>query len=136
MLILLASQGGGTLKRRQIGWLDMQIKSSGSVRVFYPKYDTEWLVQEIRKKLEKLNEKLSISMVVLFGSFAKRNYTVASDVDLLVVYKGEEKENAYVIVKSSLDIPRLEPHVYSQREYEDMKGVISKMIEGGIVIGT
>ncbi|MEA2074394.1 MAG: nucleotidyltransferase domain-containing protein [Euryarchaeota archaeon] len=114
----------------------MQIKSSGSVRVFYPKYDTEWLVQEIRKKLEELNEKLSTSMVVLFGSFAKRNYTVASDVDLLVVYKGEKKEDAYVIVKSSLDIPRLEPHVYSQREYEDMKGVISKMIEGGIVIGT
>lgn len=116
--------------------MDMQIKSSGSVRVFYPKYDTEWLVQEIRKKLEELNEKLSTSMVVLFGSFAKRNYTVASDVDLLVVYKGEEKEYAYVIVKNILDIPRLEPHVYSQREYEDMKGVISKMIEGGIVIGT
>ncbi|MBK5190975.1 MAG: nucleotidyltransferase domain-containing protein [Methanosarcinales archaeon] len=115
--------------------MDMQIKSSGSVRVFYPNYDTEWLVQEIRKKLEELNEKLSTSMVVLFGSFAKRNYTVASDVDLLVVYKGEEKEDAYVIVKSILDIPRLEPHVYSQREYEDMKGVISKMIEGGIVIG-
>lgn len=113
----------------------MQIKSSGSARVFYPKYDAEWLVQEIRKKLEELNEKLSTSMVVLFGSFAKRNYTVASDVDLLVVYKGEEKEDAYVIVKNILDIPRLEPHVYSQREYEDMKGVISKMVEGGIAIG-
>lgn len=51
--------------------LDIQIKSSGSVQVFYPKYDTEWLVQEIKKKIGELNEKLSISMVVLFGSFAK-----------------------------------------------------------------
>ncbi len=55
--------------------------------------------------------------------------SVASDVDLLVVYKGEEKEDAYNSIKSILDIPRLEPHVYSQREYEDMKGVINKMIE-------
>lgn len=115
--------------------LDMQSKSSGSVRVFYPNYDTEWLVQEIRKKLVELEEKISLSKVVLFGSFAKGSYTVASDVDLLVVYKGEKKkEDAYVIIKRVLGIARLEPHVYSEKEYEAVKGIINKMIEDGIVL--
>jgi hypothetical protein len=112
----------------------MPRKSSSSVRVFYPKYDTEWLVQEIRKKLDALDEKLPISLVVLFGSFAKGNYTVASDVDLLVVYKGERREEAYAIIKNIIKIPRLEPHVYSQREYETLKEIINKMIEHGIVL--
>lgn len=59
---------------------------------------------------------------------------MASDVDLLIVYKGEERPDAFASAKKALDVPLLEPHVYSEGEYERLKGVISRMIAGGIVL--
>ena len=57
----------------------------------------------------------------------KGNYTVASDADLLVIYRGKERKDAYAIIKRTLGLPRLEPHVYSDSEYK-------KMTENGIVL--
>jgi len=84
--------------------------------------------------LENLKRELPLLLVVLFGSYAKGNYTVASDMDLLVIYEGEEKNEAYAIVKRTLNIPRLEPHVYAEYEFEQMKDVVEKMIKGGIIL--
>ncbi|MGQ9477637.1 MAG: nucleotidyltransferase domain-containing protein [Candidatus Bipolaricaulia bacterium] len=57
-------------------------------------------------------ERLPLALVVLFGSYARGNYTtVASDVDLLIVYKGEPREGAFALVKEELALPRLEPHL-------------------------
>ncbi|MCS7141108.1 MAG: nucleotidyltransferase domain-containing protein [Candidatus Nitrosocaldus sp.] len=39
----------------------------------------------IRSRMDELRDALNVRLVVLFGSYAKGNYTVASDVDLLVV---------------------------------------------------
>jgi hypothetical protein len=55
-------------------------------------------------------------------------------VDLLIVYKGEERADAYAIVKKSLDIPHLEPHLYSEYEFKKMESIINKMSDGGIII--
>jgi predicted nucleotidyltransferase len=112
----------------------MPKKSSSSVQVFYPKLSREELIQAINKNLEELKKRLPLLLVVLFGSYARGNYTVASDVDLLVVYEGERKEEAYAIVKRILDIPHLEPHVYSEREYKGAKDAIKNMIKDGVVI--
>jgi predicted nucleotidyltransferase len=71
----------------------MRKRSSSSVRIFYPKFDKETLIQNLQKKIEELVGKLPLSLVVLFGSYAQGNYTVASDVDLLVVYKGKERKD-------------------------------------------
>jgi len=84
----------------------------------------EKLIQTIREKLEDLNKKLPLLSVVLFGSYAKGNYTVASDMDLLVVHRGKERKDAYATIKRTLGVPRLEPHVYSDSEYEKMKKTI------------
>ena len=112
----------------------MRRESASSVRVFYPKFNRQALVQKLRERLGVLREILPLSLVVLFGSYARRNYTVASDVDLLIVYKGEERPDAFASAKKALDVPLLEPHVYSEGEYERLKGVISRMIAGGIVL--
>ena len=112
----------------------MQRKSSDSVRIFYPKFNKEELIQAIRKKLGDLNKKLPLLSVVLFGSYAKGNYTVASDADLLVVYRGKERKDAYATVKKTLGIPRLEPHVYSDSQYQKMKKTIDRMTKNGIVL--
>jgi hypothetical protein len=59
---------------------------------------------------------------------------VASDIDLLVVYRGEAREDAYGKVKKTLNLLGLEPHVYSEREYKGVSDVVEKMIEHGIVL--
>lgn len=112
----------------------MPKNSSNSVRIFYPKRDRKELVESVRGKLTELNERLPLSRVVLFGSYVSGNYTVASDVDLLVVYKGQPKEDAFKIVKKSLPVDRLEPHVYQEDEFEKSKEVLNKMTENGIVL--
>ena len=109
-------------------------KSSGSVQIFYPKFNREELIQAIRKKLGDLNKKLPLQLVVLFGSYAKGNYTVASDADLLVIYRGKERKDAYATVKKTLGVSRLEPHVYPDSEYEKMKKTIGKMTKDGVVL--
>ena len=114
--------------------MSMQTRSSGSVRIFYPKFDKQELIQAIRKRLADLDEALPLRLVVLFGSYAKGNYTAASDVDLLVVYNGRKREEAFATVKSVLDIPHLEPHVYSQREYQAVQETVDKMIREGVVL--
>jgi hypothetical protein len=112
----------------------MPKKSTGSVRIFYPRFSREEVVQTLRQRLTDLQKQLPCTLVVLFGSYARGNYTVASDVDLLVVYQGEENEQAYAIVKQALRVPHLEPHVYAENDYRTMEDTINKMIKDGVVI--
>jgi hypothetical protein len=50
------------------------------------------------------------------------------------VYKGKERRDVFSIVKKTLDTPLLEPHVYSEEEYERLKEVIKPMIILGIAL--
>lgn len=110
----------------------MPSESSNSVRIFYPKFDREDLINSIKGKLDELNEDLSLVKVVLFGSYAKGNYTAASDVDLLVVYRGDPEEDPFKLVKETLSVSGLEPHVYREDEYEKSKETLEKMQEDGV----
>lgn len=112
----------------------MQKTYSSSVRVFYPKFNKDDLIQNIRNKIEILDQKLPLNLVSLFGSYAKGNYTIASDIDLMVIYDGKPRDDAYSIVKKTILLPSLEPHVYSEGEYKEMKTTIDKMIRDGAII--
>lgn len=109
-------------------------KSSSSVQIFYPRFNKHELVQTISKSLINLKIQLPLSLVILFGSYAKGNYTAASDIDLLVVYQGKERKDAYAVVKKTLDIPNLEPHVYAEIQFEEMKDTIKMMTKDGITL--
>jgi len=112
----------------------MRKESSSSVRIFYPKFDKKELIQKLKKKIKELAKKIPLSLVVLFGSYAHGNYTVGSDIDLLVVYKGKERKDAFATVKKTLNISLLEPHVYSENGYETLRSVIAPMIAKGVVL--
>ena len=112
----------------------MRRGSCSSVRIFYPSFDRQKVVEALSAKLPELARKLPLVRVVLFGSYAKGNYTVASDVDLLVVYSGQRREDAFATVKKALRVPRLEPHVYTESEYEAMRQSLDRMAEGGVVL--
>ena len=112
----------------------MRTRSSDSVRIFYPGFDRAELLRTLRERLARLESKLSLVKVTLFGSYASGTYTVGSDVDLLVVYRGESRSDAYALTKRALQIPRLEPHLYTQAEYEKARTTVDRMVRGGVTI--
>ena len=59
---------------------------------------------------------------------------MASDIDLLVVYYGEKREDAFAVIKKTLVLPGIEPHVYTEEEHEALKSTIANVIQGGIVL--
>jgi len=111
----------------------MQRKSCGSVKLFYP-VSREKVLALLRERLPHLAEALPLERVVLFGSCAKGRHTAFSDVDLLVVYRGPSREDAFRLVRTVLKIPGLEPHIYTSEEARTLSGVLRRMLEGGIVV--
>jgi lipopolysaccharide/colanic/teichoic acid biosynthesis glycosyltransferase len=112
----------------------MQNRSSSSVRVFYPALSQAEVIRRLSEGFEELQTRLPIVWAVLFGSYAKGNYTVGSDIDLLIVYEGEARPDAYALVKQTLALPRLEPHLYTEAEREKLHEMIRKMAKDGIVL--
>jgi len=108
--------------------------SSGSVRIFYPRFSREEVIERIQERLPLLAQSLPLQRVVLFGSYAKGNFTVASDIDLLVVYRGERNEQAYSLCKKILGLPGLEPHPFSEAACLNNQEMIARMSEEGILL--
>lgn len=110
------------------------MRSFGSVRVFYPAFQRDELIERLRASMEALRTRLPVRRVVLFGSWARGRATAASDVDLLVVYADPPRADAYAIVKRTLGIPHLEPHVYAESEYARVRDVVDRMTRAGVEI--
>jgi hypothetical protein len=110
------------------------MRSSGSVRIFYPAFDRAGLVRTLQARLDRLGAALPLVRVVLFGSCARGTHTVASDVDLLVVYRGAPRPDAYADVKRALGVPRLEPHLYTEVEYEAARATVDRMTRDGVTL--
>ena len=112
----------------------MRRKSSNSVKVFYPKYNRETLLKVLKDRVSILRFKIPLKAIVLFGSYAKNNYTAFSDIDLLIIYRGKRESKYYKIIKETLGIKGLEIHMYSDEEYKLNKTIVNKMIKDGVVI--
>ena len=110
----------------------MPKKSSSSVRVFYPRFNREQVIERIRSRLGLLAESLPLARVVLFGSYARGNFTVASDIDLIVIYQGDENPAAYALCKKILDLPGLEPHPFSEKSCLNHEATLARMTAGGV----
>jgi len=81
-----------------------------------------------------LREVLPLVRVVLFGSYARNRQTVASDIDLLVLYRGAVRDDAYMLVRHVLDLRRLEPHIYAEEEYAQVSETLERMVQDGITV--
>jgi len=112
----------------------MRPRSSGSVKVFYPPWNREALLARLRAGVLALREVLPLVRVVLFGSYARSRQTVASDIDVLVVYAGAGRGDAYRLVRRALDLRRLEPHVYAEEEYAQVSETLERMVQDGITV--
>lgn len=112
----------------------MPKRSASTVRVFYPRYSRAEFLERLAEGMSLLRRRLSLEKVVLFGSYATSRHTVASDIDLLVTYRGKSREDAYALVKNTLNIYGLEPHVYSTDEYDHLKLTLERMTRDGVTI--
>lgn len=112
----------------------MPQRSSGSVKVFYPPWTREALLVRLREGVAALREVLPLVRVALFGSYARGRQTVACDIDLLVVYAGAVRGDAYALVRHTLGLRRLEPHVYAEEEYAQVSATLGRMVQDGITV--
>ncbi|MEM2291567.1 MAG: nucleotidyltransferase domain-containing protein, partial [Candidatus Korarchaeum sp.] len=101
----------------------MRRKYSSSVRVFFPKLSQEDVIREVSRVVSLLSESLALKKVVIFGSYAKKRYTAGSDIDLLVVFDDTqcEEDDVYKNPMKNIKLPRLELHILSLKEYEEMR---------------
>ena len=114
----------------------MRRTSSGSARVSYPRFSPRELLERLRSRVPALEERLPLRRLTLFGSYARGRATASSDIDLLVVYRGSPREDAYAVVRRVMALRGLEPHVYAEQEYEAGADRIERMVRGGIEILT
>lgn len=110
----------------------MPEKSSNTVRVAFPPFTREELIRRLRNDVAGLAAVLPLSRVALFGSWAAGRATVASDVDLLVVYEGSPHEGAYGMVRQAMGLRQLEPHVYTVDEAQQVGDVLRRMTRGAV----
>ena len=75
-----------------------------------------------------------VALSYLALMWAKGRQTVASDVDVLIVYRGEPRADAYSLARTMVDVPGLEPHLYTEAEYRAAAATVGRMIEGGVVL--
>jgi predicted nucleotidyltransferase len=108
--------------------------SSNSVKVFYPHYNQAELVALLRERLPALATALPLKRVLLFGSWAVGKATAFSDIDLMVIYADPPREDAYQVVRRSLKLRGLEPHVYSEQQANAMRVTLERMTERSIVL--
>ncbi len=81
---------------------------------------SEKIFDEVKKFANELKEKFNCE-VYLYGSFAKGKVHEGSDIDLIIV--GDFKERFFDRIGKILELTDLpiEPLVYTEEEFEDMK---------------
>lgn len=99
------------------------------VKVTYPSLTKMEVVESLKKASANLEKKLPLAIVILFGSFARDRYTAGSDIDLLVVYKGPERADAFKVVMDEVRLPRLEPRIYTEEQFKGLLAGSPKFAE-------
>lgn len=97
--------------------------------------------QEIEKAIQAL-KKYNPEKIILYGSFVRDDFDKDSDIDLLIIKKGVEKEKphqrVYNVLKVFNEPLRVEPQVYSPEEIKKLIGwnawFLKEALEQGKVI--
>src|SRR4051812_36057912 len=117
-------------KRR--GWNHMRKQSSSTVRVVWPKFTRSELIGTLRAQVRELAAYLPVRRAILFGSWAAGRATAYSDIDILIVYEGPSRDNAFRLAAQSLTLRGAELHVYAESEARELHGLLDRMARGGV----
>jgi len=99
------------------------------VRVTYPSLSRSEVIEKLRKACISLKRKLPVSRMILYGSYAQGRYTAGGDIDVIVVYAGKLRENAYKLVTDEVRLPRLEAKVYTEEQFNALIAANSRYAE-------
>lgn len=100
---------------------------------------TEEFINRVKEKYADKMEK-----IILFGSYARGDYTKESDIDVLIVLSKEDYKVRRDIMGSSFDMlletgVYISPKVISLRDYQNLKNIKSSFIQNvsreGIAVG-
>ena len=87
------------------------------------------MIEKLRKARISLKGKLPVSRMILYGSYAQDRYTAGSDIDVIVAYAGKPREDAYKLVTDEVRLPRLEPKVYTEEQFNALIAANSRFAE-------
>jgi predicted nucleotidyltransferase len=91
------------------------------VKVTYVALSKEQVIGRLKQAQANLRRRLPVTMIILYGSYAQGRHTAGSDIDTIVVYEGEKRDDAYKVVMEEVGLPRLEPKIYTENEFKAMK---------------
>lgn len=103
-----------------------------SVRVSLPLWTRDELIDRLRVAVSRVADQLPLERAVLFGSWARGAATAASDVDLLLVYSGAARPDAFGVAWHALGVPRVEIHVFHRSEADAMAPTIDRMTQNSV----
>ncbi len=104
-----------------------------SVKVFWP--DKEVLESALQEYVAFIAEKTEVISIYLCGSRAKGNYTVASDIDLLIIVKNDDRSYQQRFTSYYPDrFPvSMDLFIYTQKE-ADNNSFAQNLIKDGVCI--
>lgn len=105
-----------------------------TVRVFYPRYTRAEVLAALRERLPELERRLPLRLVALFGSYARGNYSVRSDIDLLVVYDDPGCPDAFATVGEVFGLTGIEPHCYALSQAQARARTLWAMLRDAVVL--
>ena len=87
---------------------------------------------------QKLREnKIPFSSIYLFGSFASGNVKETSDIDIAIVSKRKKTDRFVIEVGRPIwdTDTRIEPHIFSEKDFDDVATpLIKEIIETGVKV--
>lgn len=92
------------------------------------------MLEALQAAVPRLRAALPLRRVVLFGSYARGDFTAASDVDLLVVYADPPRPDAFAAVWKAVGLRNLEPHVFAQGEFDAVAAGWARPLAEGVVV--
>ena len=97
------------------------------------------VINSIKRFKESIKSGLNVKKVILFGSYARGNYTDNSDIDVCII--AENISNSYLamlqIAPKAVDIDvRIEPVVFSDEEFSEanLYGLLKEVKNYGIEV--
>jgi len=105
------------------------------------KYTNERVIKKLRIYLNKINKKFKIEKAILFGSRARDDWVLNSDVDLILISKDFEnlkfRERMAQVIGEWDEYVDLEVICYTQKEFDVLKkriGLVKEAAKEGVEI--
>ena len=105
------------------------------------KYTNERVIKKLRIYLNKINKKFKIEKAILFGSRARDDWLLNSDVDLILISKDFEnlkfRERMAQVIGEWDEYVDLEVICYTQKEFDVLKkriGLVKEAAKEGVEI--